>query len=590
MIVICGDFLFASVLDDIAYIYVMSTPVSVEAPAASRIRSDSEQERDLQRRMQDMIDLQNQQQHMSERGSLGLQEFKQLGDTTSRVQQPSQNSIAVSKRTINDLNAMGGESEEEPLVAKNSTTPYNSARNDLGDSSPFNQQGVGKGTLYFSKTYQSTISGSDREESPYNSYLSKPPLPGGRGGDTLQQSLQQSPRLGPHPPQQHHQPQANHRYDVGYGSVVPPPQQEHEWYYGNPDHHDGITTRSRPPQDVSFIAKCCCILQPLINILSMQHLQRSFCYGAIDGMLTGSGIVSAFCGLQVLTITATYETRLAVVAFSAAACIADALCMAIGHVWTCLVVSSGHAAERARERHLLDLNKADAKGKLVDMLLAKGMLKIDAMSLADTLEGYPDLFVSTLVGDSLLGGGDENEGVDEADSPPPEGGTRVIGGMSGSSGAFGSWKFPSYGQFNEMQHDPEAGVVNVVMRESQMEGLFMMFSFAIFATIPSLLWLILPDLVVDQHHGAAASEHPKQSSTGQTISLPSLVVTVTAIVMWCLGVWKSRFMDSNWIIFGIETVVVLLICVMSSYGVGAALASTLLGASGANASQILGSV
>jgi hypothetical protein len=35
------------------------------------------------------------------------------------------------------------------------------------------------------------------------------------------------------------------------------------------------------------------------------------------------------------------------------------------------------------------------------MLLQKGMLKIDAMSIADTLDGYPDLFVSALTGESL---------------------------------------------------------------------------------------------------------------------------------------------------------------------------------------------
>ena len=563
----------------------MATPVSIEAPVASRIRTDSEQERDLQRRMQDMIDLQNQQQHISERRSLGIQEeSKQPGPTTISPRQ--QKSLSVSKLIETDSKTIANGSEEEPLVAKDSNTPYNSVRNDLSDSTPLNQQGVGKGTLYFSNTYQSTFSGHNGPESPYNTYLPKPPLPGGKGGELLQQS----PSVGPPSAQQPQQLNPNLGYDTGYGSVGHPAQQEHEWYYGNPDYRDSMATRSRASQDRSFIANFCCILQPLINVLSMQHLQRSFCYGAIDGMLTGSGIVSAFCGLQVLTISSPYNTRLAVVAFSAAACIADSLCMAIGHIWTCFVVSSGHAAERARERHLLDLNKADAKGKLVDMLLAKGMLKIDAMSLADTLEGYPDLFVSTLVGDSLLAGGDEDNDAEEAGSPVPEGASRIVGGGSGGGGAFGSWKFPSYGQFNEMEHDPEAGVVNVVMRESQMEGLFMMISFAVFATIPSLLWLILPDILLDRHAESTASQHPTQSSNGQTISLPSLVVSITAIIMWCLGVWKSQFMDSNWIIFGIETVVVLLICVMSAYGVGAALSSALLSGGGVTASQLLGTV
>ena len=36
--------------------------------------------------------------------------------------------------------------------------------------------------------------------------------------------------------------------------------------------------------------------------------------------------------------------------------------------------------------------------------------------------------------------------------------------------------------------------------------------------------------------------------------------------------WKNQFLDSEyWILFGIETIVVLLVCMVSAYGIGALL-------------------
>ena len=118
----------------------------------------------------------------------------------------------------------------------------------------------------------------------------------------------------------------------------------------------------------------------------------------------------------------------------------------------------------------------------------------------------------------------------------------------------------SYGQFDEMDHDPESAHVNMIVKESRGEGVFMMIGFATFALIPSLLWLFLP-LVV-------AEPNSSKAENGGTISLPSLIISITAVIMWCLGAWKSSFLDSNLIMFGIETVIVLLICVLSSYGIG----------------------
>jgi hypothetical protein len=51
------------------------------------------------------------------------------------------------------------------------------------------------------------------------------------------------------------------------------------------------------------------------------------------------------------------------------------------------------------------MDKSMAKARLVDALMGPGgagMLKIDAVSLADTLVGYPDLFVSALLGGGII--------------------------------------------------------------------------------------------------------------------------------------------------------------------------------------------
>jgi hypothetical protein len=306
-------------------------------------------------------------------------------------------------------------------------------------------------------------------------------------------------------------------------------------------------------------------------------------------MLTGSGIASAFCGLQVLASTATWEVRVAVVVFTVAACMADAICMAIGHVWTSFVMSSGHVKERSRERQLLDTDKGNAKARLVDMFLARGVLKIDAMSLADTLEGYPDMFVSALLGDSLFAGTDfpedqTDDGLDQHAMIP----TRGVG--NSSEGSFGglSWKFPSYGRFNEMEHDPESHEVSAIWKESQLEGFFMMLGFSAFAIIPSLLWLFLPHLVIPESHLSIESSIASPTKlSGQVISLPSLVVSISGILMWFLGGWKSRYIDSNWIMSGIENVVVLLVCVISAYGVGFGLCYLIGGEDGVTLTNVV---
>jgi len=248
-----------------------------------------------------------------------------------------------------------------------------------------------------------------------------------------------------------------------------------------------------------------------------------------------------------------------------------------------------------QERQLLEQRKADAKGKLVDMLLARGMLKIDAMSLADTLEGYPDLFVSALVGDSLLAGSDEVVDDDQTDDghleSPHMYSIEADGGAGGSQiarhnlpndptsggerfGSFGSWNFPSYGRLHSAHFESEAGQAHAACRESQKEGIFMMMGFASFAVIPSLLWLFLPLWIEGpssketvKHSSSTLGSTSEQPSSSPIISVPSLILFMLSALVWCLGVWKSRFVDSNWVVFGMETIAVLLVCVFSAYSV-----------------------
>lgn len=446
-------------------------------------------------------------------------------------------------------------------------------------------------------------------------------------------SRQQQQQYTPLPPQQIY---------AGYGSVES--RTHHEYHYGidrpmddddddidnnkNNDNHSlfkgrgggggGGQRRRLGRTNSSCCERFCCLYRPIIQLLSQENLHRSFCYGAIDGILTGSGIVSALWGLGILHTKTILIVRIAVVGLSVSACMADAVCMAVGHVWTSYVVTSHRVQERSVIRSSLEHNKADSKGKLVDMLLARGMLKIDAMSLADTLEGYPDLFVSALVGDSLLSGTDEIPVDDETTDdnggysyhqqqlpyqPNPlaatGSGVATITDL-GNTNYGGSWRFPSYAQFNsERHHDSETnGTVNAVYRESQKEGFFMMLGFAAFATLPSLLWLVLPlwlgidppplSLASTSMTTMSPSQTPIPSSSslytttheaiheGGTVSLPSLVIFLLTIVISCLGVWKSRFVDSNWAVFAIETTAVLLVCVSTSYGLASLLYRTLL--------------
>jgi len=549
----------------------MATPVSIEAPPNGHIRTGSEQERFLQEKVQRMISLQYQEQKLANPDS--KDEYDRASSYKSNEGAGLMKSNRQNRRTSANLMDL----EDPDVHPSKGDMKMSMEPSDLYPE-------VGKGTIVFS---------GDLRGSKYAT------------GAQPRQLSPESPVMNNQPHKQYIQPLSPHSTTLGkqqqqnllsstmpqqtysdYGSVQ---EQHHEFHYGNPDYQieeqdyyyngEGHQHNQRGKRGL-FKRLSDCIYQPIATLLSQENLHRSFCYGGIDGLLTGSGIASAFWGLGLLSVRTPIELRMAVVAFTMAACFADSVCMAMGHVWTTYIVTSNHAWERSYERQLLDQDKADSKGKLVDMLLDRGMLKIDAMSLADTLEGYPDLFVSALVGDSLLSSGIQDALLDEPSeteyqdqyvtrSPMYSDPATDFDGTGGFLGSFASWTFPlHYSSERNAHRDVEYGHVRVVYKESQKEGMFMLLGFASFAAIPSLLWLILPmwfeaDLTSPRSGGYAVVDD------GQSVNIPSLIILILSAVIWCLGVWKSQFVDSNWVVFGLETVAVLIVCISCAYGIAA---------------------
>mmetsp|Transcript_870 Transcript_870/g.2008 ORF Transcript_870/g.2008 Transcript_870/m.2008 type:complete len:631 (-) Transcript_870:1243-3135(-) len=604
----------------------MATPVSIESLPRGHVRTESEQDRDLQAKVQRMISIQYHEQNISNSNSNLTTGDGADGDEraigndwkydTSKTSNGNGSGdgvrgLTLTKRqntqTHTDLLGLGNANDSDSNDNAKTLHPSSGdVSNDVLHSKEHPE--VGKGTIVFSGTLRgskyATSSGVDDD----GDNLEENTLP--RQGDTNQQQYlqQDAPRqyqqnMSPHSTtlgsqqQRLLSSQLPQQIYSGYGSVQ---EQNHEFHYGNPDYnniddqdyyydeHQGYRRgENNRTCCTRFLAR---LYSPIAYLVEQENLRRSFCYGAIDGLLTGSGIASAFWGLGLLSVRTQIELRIAFVAFTVAACVADALCMAMGHMWTTYIVTSNHAWERSHERELLELNKADSKGRLVDMLLDRGMLKIDAMSLADTLEGYPDLFVSALVGDSLLSSGIQDALLDERTddgyqhqeqgSMYSDPATDFDGGGA-FFGSFGSWNLPlHYDSDRGVHRNVEEGHVQVVYHESQKEGFFMMMGFSSFAVVPSLLWLFLPHWFNIQASIRSKRQLPSSPSyagldDGESVNIPSLIILILSGVVWCLGVWKSRFVDSNWIVFGLETIAVLLVCISSAYGIAALLVHVL---------------
>ncbi|CAB9512341.1 expressed unknown protein [Seminavis robusta] len=551
----------------------MSTPVFDEPTTTKSSSVATTADSDLTTRMQHMIDLQNEEQHLSQHEHIKeIDQFYSSG--SSRGEPPETTTMPIA--SAQPKSSMGAKSLSRSvgLSSLHNLHQDNNHNNNIESITPeVFGDGVGRGTLLFNtETLGSTTTAEDQS-------LLATMMPQTQNNATYGTALPENPHY--HPPVPNHHDQYEFTDNMHYQKQ----QQEQQSSFCNL-----IGYFCSCVWTLLYMCLCCCST----DAIEEQALHRSFCYGAIDGMLTGSGIVAAFSGMSVLAPTSTLSIRLFVMAFSAAACFADSLCMALGHVWTTHVLVSASARERTQQRVTIEKNRPDAKGKLVDMLLERGMLKIDAMSFADTLEGYPDMFVSVLVGDALIpaaAAGTDSNGMDRnnrswsggsaAGTPRSWSGhydenARSQDALSSSvnqnNGSFLSWKFPSYGQrINELDEeiDPEAAFVGSAMTESRREGLFMMMGFSLFAVVPSLIYLIVP-MVIAPPSSSSSSSSATHDNGGAT-SATSVVVTTAAAVMWCLGVWKSRFLDSNWVLFGIETVVVLLVCIGAAYGLGALL-------------------
>jgi len=600
----------------------MATPVSIDSPTNGHVRTGSEQERDLQAKVQHMISLQYQQQKISNSDLTGDAERGAAVDDNGYGALKSDSGVVgrggltLSKRlnTRTNTNLLGlDDVEDKDAGAKLLHPSSGDVNTDMSSSKQ--HLDVGKGTIVFSGDLRdskyatgggggggsvednntTSVKGNARQQH----YLEQDSLQNNQQNDQYKQEMSQhSTTLGSQQQQNLLSSPLPQQIYSGYGSVQ---EQNHEFHYGNPDYHhideedyyydDDRRRHQRGEESTNICARiCACWYRPIAYILSQENLHRSFCYGAIDGLLTGSGIASGFWGLGLLSVRTPTELRMAVAAFTMAACVADSLCMAMGHVWTTYIVTSNHAWERSYERQLLEQNKADSKGKLVDLLLARGMLKIDAMSLADTLEGYPDLFVSALVGDSLLSSGIQDALLDErreneyqqqqhqrspviSDRSTDFDGAEA--GAGGFLGSFGSWKFALHCNSDRDSHrDFEVGHVQVVCQESQKEAFCMMIGFASFAIVPSLLWLILPlwfDTDSNSSRASSSSMSYADVDDSESVNVPSLIILILSVIVWCLGVWKSRFVDSNWVGFGLETIAVLMVCISSAYGIAALL-------------------
>ncbi|GKY90325.1 hypothetical protein MPSEU_000006500 [Mayamaea pseudoterrestris] len=331
------------------------------------------------------------------------------------------------------------------------------------------------------------------------------------------------------------------------------------------------------------------------------ELLRSFCYGAIDGLLTGSSILGAFYGLQLLPafgadVTTTFtsssdsttSTTLLLCCLSASACLADALCMGVGHVWSTRNMVEHQVRERSVARRSLLQHRADAKGQLVDVLLQKGMLKIDAMSIADTLEGYPDLFVSALLGEAFTvnafgaAGGDDHDDDDQCDfRPPQEVFYSELEYSSDDAAAAAAptsvLHVPSHPRLSEATYDASNSVSHAVdsaVNDARKEALCMMLGFGIFSLVPSL---VVHGVALMLGEGSGANDDGDVHGGFSVAAHPTvLAMTVIGSVMWVLGVWKSRFVDSHWLLYAVETLVVWSLCMACAYFCGSFLKSAFL--------------
>jgi hypothetical protein len=342
-------------------------------------------------------------------------------------------------------------------------------------------------------------------------------------------------------------------------------------------------------------------------------LSRAICCGAIDGLLTGLGILMACLGLGLssLTLRSTttttttigaseervsdgfsssssssaasryYTTKdddddddddnvhdaIIIIALTLAATSSDAICMAIGHVWSSILVTNMAQYERCIGIQSFHTNRAHTKAQLIDaLMISGGMLKIDAVSLADTLEGYPDLFVSALLGGAIceevvVDDDDNNVDYEEEEEEEP----LVNAGTSYYTAASSSYVVRNHHHHNNHNNNhnnngttiQSSGSTIPEVVEGQIEALFTMCSFIIASLIPSVTYALLLHYasknVVYNNNQEEISFHANDNKNYENnddeendivalrhaLFTPVQVsVVISAIVMFLLGIWK----------------------------------------------------
>jgi hypothetical protein len=317
-----------------------------------------------------------------------------------------------------------------------------------------------------------------------------------------------------------------------------------------------------------------CLMQKCTSSFARaDHLQRALCFGAIDGMVTGAGIVAACAGLGLFHPYYTpLSQRLMVVVMCFAACASDGIGMSLGHIFSTHILHHRAAREREQEQWMFDQYRSVSKAKLVDLLLQRGMLKIDAMSVADTLEGYPDIFVNAIVGDAAgagpigLGDGAKiSEDIDVASNTPSNDAHAYERPHQHAEGFFGMIPGPEphakldYGSSEPAQprtslyksdydddgEDNDRGICcgdedgrrgghggdDSILKESRKEGLVMMISFSAFSILPGFIYGFVP--VMLQPELANSTQH---HTTG--MSCASFAITSLSAIILVMGIWK----------------------------------------------------
>jgi len=385
----------------------------------------------------------------------------------------------------------------------------------------------------------------------------------------------------------------------------------------NLQHDEFLEDALNDGSDSSFCVGCCCCcaccqIREMWNyLIHAENLHRAFCFGAIDGMLTGSGIAAASSGLGIFDPYGPLSSRLAIIGLAIASCTSDGLCMGIGHVWSTYVMHFTQNRERKRSQWTFQNHRGLAKARLVDMLLMRGVLKIDAMSLVDTLEGYPELFLSSMVGDdnggcgplgmlhtsmsrgsSLGSGGPYND--QQQQHAQHEDNSPNYDSISYNQPQQGQQQQEQQRTYNHMEsydsvlmnytdldnEDGGNGSSFFSLSECQAEGFVMMFAFCLFSVVPSLVFAFVPIYINPNgalfpsstiNYTSHGSDNIHSNSVDSGTSAASVTLTITSLIMILLGTWKSRFFSSSWVVFGIETVIVLILCIVSAFLLGSAL-------------------